>query len=297
VLTRFLTALSLVLLFGMFLTPAQAQISLGGSSPAASNEITLPDPLTPETVRELVAHMSDDQVRDMLLDRLDAVAEAQAGPQQSKSLITKLTETWEAFLSTNMAAISKLPILFSKQAEAISNFVTSFGSKGLLSLFGFMAIAIAAGLVAEKVVGMLTRRWQGKIVAADDSSLWSALSFLFRRFLREMLGLIAFYFVIRLVGRPLLTDAQLMFAGPFVTYMIWMPRLTAAISRLIMAPNRSDLRLVNVNDRWASYLHRNIIGLMLLGGFSLFIIQFNQTNGVPMGETRIGYWLTMSVFV
>jgi len=87
VLTRFLTALSLVLLFGMFLTPAQAQISLGGSSPAASNEITLPDPLTPETVRELVAHMSDDQVRDMLLDRLDAVAEAQAGPQQDRKSV------------------------------------------------------------------------------------------------------------------------------------------------------------------------------------------------------------------
>jgi len=299
VISRLLSAFVLFLFAGAFHAPAQAQISLGGSSQPAPAEVTLPDPLTPQAVHELVARMSDDQVRSMLLDRLDAVAEAEAGSAsgQSKGLLAVLKETWEAFAVANMTPITKLPILFSKQGEAISNFVSFFGSKGLLSLFGFMALAIAAGLVAEKLVGMLTRRWQGKIVAADDNSLWSALSFLFRRFLREMLGLVAFYIVIRAVGRPLLSDAQLAFAGPFVTYMIWMPRLAAAVSRLVLAPNRSDLRLVNVNDHWASYLHRNIIGLMILGGFSLFIIQFNLTNGVPMGETRIGYWLNMSVHI
>jgi moderate conductance mechanosensitive channel len=297
-----LSRFSLLFLLTIFLLPpaasAQLQAITGSGSAATESAVELPDPLTPEAIRELVARMSDDQVRGMLLDRLDAVATAEAAPDQSKSTLTKLKETWTAFASANMAAFSKVPILFSSQVKAFSNFRTAFGGiSGVFKLFGMIAIAIGAGLIAEKLVNMASRRWQGKEKEAEHTSLWSMLTFLVRRFFRELLGLVAFYFVIRAVGRPLLSDGQLAFAAPFVTYMIWFPRLGAAISRLVLAPNRSDLRLVNVNDHWATYLHRNLIGLVLLGGFTLFIVGFNEAMGIPMGETRLGYWLNMAVHI
>lgn len=294
---KLVSIIVLSLLMGFFAGAGNAQIPLGATSSPAPAEITLPDPLTPDAIRELVARMSDDQVRGMLLDRLDAVAAAEATPGSSKSMITVLKETWEAFYLPTVNAVLSLPQLFSKEAEAFSNFGTSFGAKGLLTLFGYLAIALAAGLVAEKLVNFLTKRWQGKQTVAADSSLWGALSFLFRRFLREILGLIAFYFVMRSVGLSLLSGPSLLFAAPFVTYLIWFPRLGAAISRLTLAPNRPDLRLVNINDRWTNYLHRNLIGLVFLAGFTIFIVVFNANNGLSMGEVRIGYWLTMSVHI
>lgn len=85
---RLFSGFALLLFVGAFLgalhSPAQAQIPLPGMSPAAPAapaEVALPDPLTPEAVREMVARMSDDQVRAMLLDRLDAVAEAEQAPR------------------------------------------------------------------------------------------------------------------------------------------------------------------------------------------------------------------------
>ncbi|KAE9631867.1 mechanosensitive ion channel [Parasedimentitalea maritima] len=245
----------------------------------------------------MVARMSDDQVRNLLLDRLDAVATTQTAQQSGKSLITIAQETWVAFYTPTLGAVSKLPVLFSKQGEALSNFQASFGNAGLLKLFVFMAIAIGAGLAAEFVTNLLSRRWQGDETPSEDATLWSALSFLARRFGRDILGLVAFYFALRFVGLTLLTPAQLSFAGPFVTYLIWFPRLGAAISRFILAPHRADLRLVNINNRWAGFLHRNIIGLVLLGGFTLFIVGFDTANGVAINETRIAFWLNTAVHI
>nr|WP_246079545.1 mechanosensitive ion channel family protein [Zongyanglinia marina] len=275
----------------------QAQVPLPNTSTAAPAEITLPDPLTPEAIHEMVARMSDDQVRNLLLDRLDAVATTQTAQQSGKSLITIAQETWVAFYTPTLDAVSKLPVLFSKQGEALSNFQASFGNAGLLKLFAFMAIAIGAGLAAEFVTNLLSRRWQGDETPSEDATLWSALSFLARRFGRDILGLVAFYFALRFVGLTLLTPAQLSFAGPFVTYLIWFPRLGAAISRFILAPHRADLRLVNINNRWAGFLHRNIIGLVLLGGFTLFIVGFDTANGVAINETRIAFWLNTAVHI
>lgn len=294
---RLLSTLSILLFAGVVSSAVQAQVPLPNTSTAAPAEITLPDPLTPEAIHEMVARMSDDQVRNLLLDRLDAVATTQTAQQSGKSLITIAQETWVAFYTPTLDAVSKLPVLFSKQGEALSNFQASFGNAGLLKLFAFMAIAIGAGLAAEFVTNLLSRRWQGDETPSEDATLWSALSFLARRFGRDILGLVAFYFALRFVGLTLLTPAQLSFAGPFVTYLIWFPRLGAAISRFILAPHRADLRLVNINNRWAGFLHRNIIGLVLLGGFTLFIVGFDTANGVAINETRIAFWLNTAVHI
>ena len=55
---------------------AQSLVGSDNSSPAGQ-AVTLPDPLTPEAVRELVSTLSDREVRDLLLERLDAVAKEQ----------------------------------------------------------------------------------------------------------------------------------------------------------------------------------------------------------------------------
>lgn len=294
--SRLLSFFTVFLLLGAISTASQAQVGLPITSLAAPQaKVTLPDPMTPEAIHEMVARMSDDQVRNLLLDRLGAVAAEQAAPQPRKSLISVLEETWVAFYTPPLGAISKIPVLFSKQGEALANFKSSFGYGGLLKLFALMAIALGAGLAAELATNKLSKRWQGAETSAEDATLWSAVGYLARRFGRDILGLVAFYIVLRTVGLALLSPAQMSFAGPFVTYLIWFPRLGAAISRFVLAPHRSDLRLVNIDSRWAGFLHRNLIGLVILSGFTLFIVGFNTTNDVAIQETRIAFWLNSAV--
>jgi moderate conductance mechanosensitive channel len=278
--------------------PAMAQMqALTGASPAETAATALPDPLTPEAARDLVARMSDDQVRSLLLERLDAVAKAETTTPQSQSLITRLTNLWSAFLAPTLGAINALPNLPRLEMQAISSFTASFGGNELFTLFAYTAIALAAGFLAAQLVNVLTRRWQGAELALEHTSLFATLRFLFRRLLRELLGLVAFYIVVRGVGQALLSPQQMTFAAPFVTALVWFPLLGAALARFVLVPRRSDLRLVCVNDRWARYLYRNLVGLVLLAGATMFVVQFNLANGMALSETGIGYWMITALFV
>lgn len=280
---------------------AQAQGLPSTSSPAAAEAATdLPDPLTPEAVEAMVARMSDDDVRSMLLDHLDALAGSgeAAAPD---TLTNDLVQIWEAFSGSLIGAVQRLPILVSGQGEAIGTFFETYSVGGALWMGLLIVIVLALAYGAERLVYTLFKRWRendGVDQDGDgDSSLLETISFLGRRFLREIIGLFAFYVVARTVGRMLLTPEQIQFAAPVLAYLIWMPRLGAAFARFVLAPNRPDKRLVTVSDDWAKYLYRNLIGLVLLGGVTLFVVRFNATFGVAPGETRIGFWFDSAVYI
>ncbi|MEY8838152.1 hypothetical protein AB9K41_03815, partial [Cribrihabitans sp. XS_ASV171] len=76
---NFLRVFFFIILSFAAATQGAAQIP-GTSSGSASESAApvLPEDLTPEMVDGLVARMSDDQVRALLLERLDAVAAARA---------------------------------------------------------------------------------------------------------------------------------------------------------------------------------------------------------------------------
>ncbi|MGV6805761.1 MAG: mechanosensitive ion channel domain-containing protein [Ruegeria sp.] len=291
-LIRFLMALVLAVFLAQ---PSFAQTT--GDTGSASH-VTIPEDLTPEQVDDLVARMSDDQVRAILLERLDAVAAKQADSQTSKrGLVQTVTDSVNEMTASWLDVIKKVPVLVSAQIESFTNFGNTFGASGLATLFGYTFLALAIGYAAEQVVGLWTRRWVKLIDGDASSDLKGALLFLFKRFCAEFLGLLVFYYTLVFVGRQLLNEQQVAHAAPFVFYLVWFPRLGAAISRFILAPKQSSLRLVNVNDHWAKYLHRNLIGLFLLIGFTLFILDFNAMNGVMPGESRLGFWLNTAIHI
>ncbi len=292
--TRILVALGFLLL--SHCGPAAAQSDMPRDETVVAQ---IPDPLTPEAVREMVARMSDDQVRGMLLDRLDAVAEAetQASPQQT-SFFGRLNTIWTAFYSNPLDAIVKLPTLLTREADIIARFVGSVGGiTGFLALLGLTAVILAVAYGVEVVAERLSRNWRKQAVTADSGSLADSLKFLFNRFIREMFGLIIFYFTARTVGQLLLSPGQVAFVAPLVTYLVWWPRLARAVSRFILAPKQPDKRLVNVDDTCARFLHRHMVGLILLAGFTMFAVGFNLANGADLAETRLGFWLNSSIYI
>ena len=278
---------------------AMAQVPLPSSgSDEADASAELPDPLTPEAIEALVARMSDTEVRNMLLSQLEANATPASSATDSQGFIGELNRIVTHLVSGLIDAVQKMPMLIVNQVGSITNFVETFGGpSGVLTLFGLVAATLAAGFIIERAVIFLTRGWQGAEVENPEDNLFGALKYLFRRMLREIVGLIGFYVGLRTVGRLLLDEQQIAYAAPFVVYLIWIPRLTAAFARMILAPNRPDLRLVTIDSHWAKYLYRNLIGLVLLAGFTIWIVNFNAANGVKMDESRLGFWLNTAVHV
>lgn len=276
---------------------AQVPLPSSGSDESGASA-KLPDPLTPEAIEALVARMSDTEVRNMLLSQLEANATPASSAADPKGFIGELNRIVTHLVSGLIDAVQKMPMLIVNQVGSITNFVATFGgSSGVLTLFGLVAATLAAGFIIERVVIFLTRGWQGAEVENAEDNLFGALKYLFRRMLRDIVGLIGFYVGLRTVGRLLLDEQQIAYAAPFVFYLIWIPRLTAAFARMILAPNRPDLRLVTIDSHWAKYLYRNLIGLVLLGGFTIWIVNFNAANGVKMDESRLGFWLNTAVHV
>ncbi|RLK10491.1 mechanosensitive ion channel family protein [Ruegeria conchae] len=273
-------------------------VPLHAQDTSTTSSVTIPQDLTPEQVDDLVARMSDDQVRAILLERLDAVAEKHAAEKEGhEDPLTELNEIWAEMVTSWTQVLTTVPNIVSAQIKAFSNFADKFNETGVLTLIGLVLSVLLVGYVAEKLFSILTRRWSKASEVGDEADLRGAVQYLFRRFCREIAGLIVFYVVIRALGRALLTPEQITFAAPFVFFLIWVPRLGAAVSRFVLAPQKPQYRLVNIDDHWAKYLHRNLIGLLILIGFTLFVVRFNGLNGITPNETRIGFWLNAAIHI
>ncbi len=283
----------LLLVSALFVAlPVYAQDSSTASS------VSIPEDLTPEQVDDLVARMSDDQVRSILLERLDAVAEKNAAEAEDREdPITEINEIWTEMVASWTEVIMTLPNIFHAQVDAFQSFTGTFGTAGAFALMGLVLSVLVVGFVAEKLFELLSRRWHVQTESEAEGDLWGAVRYLFGRFCREIAGLVVFYVVIRAVGRGLLSPEQITYAAPFVFYLIWIPRLGAAASRFVLAPNKPEFRLVNIDNHWAKFLHRNLIGLLVLIGFTLFLLHFNRLNGITGGETRIGFWLNAGIHI
>ena len=289
------------------LAPSTSQAQSGlGQAERSTQTPEVPTPLTSESARELVSTLSDEQVRALLLERLDAVAEAEQEVRDGDVSAFTYHAT-EGIYNSIRDAVTRLPILWAQQMKSFQNFSERIGPGGLWIMLSSMAMGIGAGLLAELLFNRLTRRWHRETPTNREPSFRQSLSFLFGRLCKDVFGVLVFFIVAQQAG-PLLSnlvysedDAPWPVMVPYI-WLIWtnlivIPRLGAAVGRFLLAPNRSEHRIVHTDDWTARYAYRNQIGVILLIGFLIFIVEFNVLNGVAMGASRLGFWLNLAVHV
>lgn len=280
--------------------PGLAQTSLlSPDSAATTEEVALPDPLTSETIRELVSRLSDAEVRELLLQRLDLVAQEEQGGDSSQTTLEFLIDAGAGVGTSFTNAVQSAPRVPGGFNTAY-NTLTGGGGLGVFALFvGKVLLMIAVGLAAEFVVTRLTFRWLESVERrSHPETLIGAIKILSLRAMLQAIGLIA-YIVVSLSAIPLLFPGQreANTAHLFNMAVIVLVKLFAVISRFLTAPNRPDLRLITVDDQHArSGYVLTITGAALLG-CQTFMVEVLRINGVPLGELRIGYWLNLLLYI
>jgi hypothetical protein len=287
-----LSLLVLLLTLTVGLGDAALAQSLANPTPAATTSpIALDDPQSKEAVRDLVATLSDDAVRALLIARLDAVAQAKTEAEQSKAGAFDILR--DGFVGLwNYAGQSVLNI------GTIPNTLTTVGmlasqaleSDGRVHLSFIILAALIAGLVAERCVAFVFHRKKQKLIEAVSSTLWGILKILYTRLSFDVLGVLAFaaaaYTVVASIyGQNIVAThiAAIVIAPMLATGMAYV------ISRFYFAPRRPDLRICKTTDARAMRL---TISYSVLAGYIVFIHNCFYTL-LGVGVENFGGWERM----
>jgi hypothetical protein len=168
--------LSIMFWVSLLFTPAFAQTpDAGASDESASTSTELPDPLTPDAARALVSQLSDEDVRALLLERLDLVAkeqEAKADSGEQVGIFTFLSQSIIGIGNNFSVAVQRLPNLFSGLQKGVANFLDGRGFGGGLQFVGLILAAVLAGLAAC-LSSKYLRQTSGLRIGGSGSSLVS----------------------------------------------------------------------------------------------------------------------------
>ena len=259
--------------------------------------VELPEPLTQETVRDLVATMSDDQVRALLLERLDAVAAAQASALAEVDLDDRLVGWSGDLLASLVQTVERLPAIVPAFVDSYHTFAAG---RGAGSVFVGILVALSmfalAALVAGGVNGLVRGR-RAAIEVARPTDLGETVRVLLHRVALDVLVWAAFAIsgvvLIELLGRATgtahPTALDLLQAVAFVSFM-WM------LARFVFAPTRPGLRLSAIDDAQARYLTRQLLVITLVGSLGEVVRQWLIRYGMAPGSTRLGFWTTLAQY-
>lgn len=292
-------ALTFVLLLLGGINNSYAQTSLLElTNNTASETDVVDESQSPEAIRALVSQLFDEEVRALLLDGLDAMAEENVeGSDAVTSTAFAFIKTWGTTVFHSSAdAIVKFPKLLTTQASSISTFVSQRGTSGTLRLLGQFLFAIVVGFLVEWVVRKFTGKWESRDEKPiNPGSLKQSFQLLSRRLFLDIAGLIAFTIVAATIVSKIASPLDREFFS-FVLFNLFVgPRFLMALVRFLIAPNRPELRLVHTDDWTAKFMYKHSWGLYILIGIAGCLIRFNALNGFPPGSVRIAFWASLSI--
>lgn len=145
----------------MAVVPASAQTHATKPKPAAT---ALPEPLTQEAVRELVSRLSDEQVRQLLLEQLDRAALATAktrGDQGMSGMVEQNAGMVRTRLGELHDALVALPATWREVAAKLDN---PEGPSVLPLVGGLLLGALTVGWLAQRIYHRALRNYRRRLL-------------------------------------------------------------------------------------------------------------------------------------
>ena len=306
---EFLVRFIPIILLQLFLLAAPvgsalAQSVAGLQKSAEEVDVSLESPASKEAVRELVSRMSDDSVRKLLIERLDAVAESETELDDDggfgiiqDGFLNYWTNAVDATLHIPM-----IPDVFSKIHVGISQGLSAGGFSELLLVILF---ALFAGLCAERLVTFFFRKRKQQLIEAVSTELLGILKILYTRLSFDVLGVLAFAaasaIVINNFYAQQTIENQIASILPAALFGGW---LGYVISRFFFAPKRPELRICKTTDAKALQItiSFSILAFFIVGMHNLFYLfarigveNYGSQNFEYMSP--LGFLMNMSMYI
>lgn len=278
--------LAVAVLLGLGLGIPLAARAQAPAKPTQS--VTLPEPLTREAIRELVARLSDAEVRRLLLAQLDKVAAPAPGspgaPGQQMAMAGMMMMEKEADLVRNrlrrvLLAATRLPeALPAALGRLTGGPEPDHPFRVALLLAGMLAI----GWGAEQLFGRLAGDVRRRLAGARAGGIAAQAGQLVLRLILDLLTLLVFavaavasLFIFYQGHEPTRQLAMAVLAG------VLMVRLAALAARFLLAPRDAASRLLSFDDAAARRLQGGVVGLAVIYAAGEMGLGLLQLWGLP----------------
>lgn len=271
--------------------PAAAQLAAPGAVPgggAADAAPALPDPLTREAIRDLLAGLDDGQVRDLLLQRLGAEVERRAAEEARRDRrgFEAIAADYAAAVATYLArAAGDVPQLGGTVARAFAAFAAERRGHG--AFFALLAAALGAGLAAAAALWLPLRHCARR---PHTSRLRrQALAFLV-----QAAAVAAFLAAGHGVAAWMADAAADRATVALALAEIARTWLVVALVLAVLAPGRPRARLVAADDAAARRLavDGGLLVLFFNAGFGF--LAWMDLFGVSPAESWLGFWVNLA---
>lgn len=240
---------------------AAASKSGGGSDKA----VELPEPLTRDAIRELVARLSDEEVRTLLLAQLDKAAAPDAAKLPPDSMAAGLAEDVDRTRTELGAMFRAVPSVPSELAAAVGRFSEGRSSYHLLVVALGFALMLVVGCVAEWAARRLLTGIGSRLERAREHAHDANGGHVVARVLMEVLllavfavaaaGTFLFFYQGHVASREVIVAALL---------ATLQARVVILVARLLLAPRAPAERALPFDDVSARTLYHGIVSLAWL---------------------------------
>ena len=276
---------------------ALAQQAASAAGAEDTRPVALPDPLTKEALRDLLARLSDSEVRELLLSQLGREVTVKTTPDHDMMMsmvdteAMALRERWRRMLT----AIPELPSVPGFFAERL---IDQRGPSVLLWIGLGFALMVAVGVAAEWLFRRLIQDVRRQVEAVRPEGFAAASGYLALRVLIELLGVVVFVaaavgiFFVLWQGHGPTRLTVLTYLAAIVAI-----RIGALVSRVMLAPHAPGLRLLPVDDATARLLHRRVVGVFAFLVVAFLTIELLRGLGLGADLTALLGTLVTLAFV
>ena len=274
-------------------SPAFAQSKSSKAKPAAT---ALPEPLTHDSIRELVSRLSDGDVRKLLIDQLDrAAVPTKAKDKGMSGMVDESAGMVRARLVELQDAFFALPVTTSEVVAKLED-PEADGMPGLLKVVLGLAIMLIVGWLAERVYDWALRSYRKRLVPPPVETFTTRSFRLGVGLCLDLAGIVVFALAALAIflalwqghGLRRIAIVELLIAVVAV-------RVTWLFARFLLNGGAAKERLLPFSDLPARRLRRFAVGLVVLWGLGNCLRAVFAGGGA--NEATLNLLLVFTTFV
>ena len=269
-------------------------LAAAAATPAAGSEtaatVALPQPLTRDAISQLVARLSDREVRALLLAQLEKTA-APAADEGAAPVAAGFAARVDRARTEIGAVLRSWRELPAALGAAVARFSEGRTPYHLLLVAGVLTVMLLLSWTAERLVGRVFADLRARLGGGAGPSSGVVRAIL------DVLLLVVFtvtaFAVFLVVYQGHAPSRELFLAVLLATVQV---RLAILIARTLLAPQTPAQRLLPFDDAAARTLYRGVVSLVWLWGFLEVLNFFLQRFGVPREPYLLVVFLARILF-